>query len=221
MDISPISQTASSVVAAGTSSSSVISSDFETFLKMLTAQAKYQDPLEPIDSSEYASQLAQFSSVEQQVQTNDLLTAMSAQLGISDMAQYAGWIGMEARNTGPVHFDGQPITLSPSPAATADQAFLVVSNAFGNEVQRMSIPTSSEPVVWAGVSDEGLPFDTGAYSFSVESNANGQLVSTTPTEVYSRVTETRVENGQTLLILEGDIRVQASEITALREAEGA
>lgn len=221
MDISSISQTASAVVAPEASSSTVISSDFETFLKMLTAQAKYQDPLEPIDSSEYASQLAQFSSVEQQVQTNDLLTAMSAQLGISDMAQYAGWIGMEARNTGPAHFDGQPITLLPSPASVADQAFLVVSDAFGREVQRMAIPATDDPVVWAGVSDDGVPFESGAYSFSVESNANGQLVDTTAAEVYSRVTETRVENGQTLLILEGGIRVQAGDITALREVEGA
>ncbi|WP_435988127.1 flagellar hook capping FlgD N-terminal domain-containing protein [Sulfitobacter sp. SH22] len=39
---------------------SVISSDFETFLKMLTTQARYQDPLEPIDSSQYSAQLAQF-----------------------------------------------------------------------------------------------------------------------------------------------------------------
>ena len=55
----------------------VLSSDFETFLQMLTAQARYQDPLEPIDSSEYASQLAQFSMVEQQVLSNDLLTSLT------------------------------------------------------------------------------------------------------------------------------------------------
>jgi len=61
-----------------------IASDFETFLKMLTAQARYQDPLEPIDSTEYSAQLAQFSMVEQQVQGNDLLTAMQAQLGLLD-----------------------------------------------------------------------------------------------------------------------------------------
>ena len=44
---------------------SAVTSDFETFLNMLTAQAKDQDPLEPIDSTEYAAQLAQFSMVEQ------------------------------------------------------------------------------------------------------------------------------------------------------------
>lgn len=66
---------------ADKSSASGLASDFETFLKMLTAQARYQDPLEPIDLTEYASQLAQFSMVEQQVKTNDMLSALSGQFG--------------------------------------------------------------------------------------------------------------------------------------------
>ncbi|MEP0702358.1 MAG: flagellar hook capping FlgD N-terminal domain-containing protein, partial [Lentilitoribacter sp.] len=59
-------QVTSQVTSAQTETSNALASDFETFLKMLTAQARYQDPLEPIDSSEYAAQLAQFSMVEQQ-----------------------------------------------------------------------------------------------------------------------------------------------------------
>ena len=50
-----------------------ISSDFETFLRMLTVQMQNQDPLNPIQSSDFAVQLATFSGVEQQVRTNDLL----------------------------------------------------------------------------------------------------------------------------------------------------
>ncbi len=82
--------TASSIAQATTGSTeanAVLSSDFETFLQMLTAQARYQDPLEPIDSSEYAAQLAQFSMVEQQVQSNELLQALSAQMSASAIGQ--------------------------------------------------------------------------------------------------------------------------------------
>jgi len=223
MDISPIAQPSTTIIAPPVSNAgaSALTSDFETFLQMLTAQARYQDPLEPIDSSEYASQLAQFSSVEQQVQTNDLLTSMAAQLGSSNMAQFAGWIGMDARTTASVHFDGQPVTLLPNPAAVADQAFLTVKDASGTEVQRVSIPVSADPVEWAGVSDTGAPFESGVYTFAVESRANGQIVDTTPVETYSRITETRAEAGQTMLILEGGIPVNANDITALREQTGA
>ena len=60
---------ASSIRGTGqpTSQEASISSDFETFLKMLTAQIKNQDPLKPMDSSEFATQLATFPSLEQQV----------------------------------------------------------------------------------------------------------------------------------------------------------
>ena len=140
-DITTSVATATAASAAGATSatstasgSAGLTSDFETFLKMLTAQARYQDPLEPIDSTEYAAQLAQFSMVEQQVQTNDTLTALFAQMDSSNMASLAGWVGMEIRADTPVYFDGQPIAVSPGVAPTADAAYLVVTDTDGREV---------------------------------------------------------------------------------------
>ena len=61
-----------------------ITSDFDTFLQMLTAQMKNQDPLNPIESADFATQLATFSSVEQAVLTNDLLRGLMSQTGLAD-----------------------------------------------------------------------------------------------------------------------------------------
>lgn len=83
-----------------------ISTDYQMFLKMLTAQMKNQDPLNPIDSTDYATQLATFSGVEQQVKTNDLLTSLTGQLGVSGMGQLASWVGMEARAAVAVPYQG-------------------------------------------------------------------------------------------------------------------
>ena len=47
--------------------------DYETFLKLLVAEMKNQDPTNPMDSTQYVSQLASFSSVEQSVQLNKKL----------------------------------------------------------------------------------------------------------------------------------------------------
>ncbi|MGC1506115.1 MAG: flagellar hook capping FlgD N-terminal domain-containing protein [Sulfitobacter sp.] len=195
----------------------VLSSDFETFLKMLTAQARYQDPLEPIDSSQYAAQLAQFSMVEQQVLSNDLLTSLASQIGSGNMADLARWIGMEARTTAPVHFDGSPIEINPNPAAASDEVYLVVRDATGQEVQRLQLPVSAEPIEWTGVSNNGSPFPTGIYGFDIESRANGEVILLEPTETYGRIVETRLQDGDTVLILEGGSAILASGVDGLRE----
>ena len=74
-----------------------ISADFDTFLKMLTTQMQNQDPLNPIDSADYAVQLATFSGVEQQMKTNQLLDDLASQFGVMGMSQLAAWVGQEAR----------------------------------------------------------------------------------------------------------------------------
>lgn len=216
MEITSATSPATGGTAASPQANAVLSSDFETFLQMLTAQAKYQDPLEPIDSSEYAAQLAQFSMVEQQVKSNDLLSALTAQLGASNMAQMSGWIGMEARTTAPVHFDGAPLTVAPNPAAIADNVQLVVYDSVGAEVQRLTIPTSADPVHWAGVTSGGAPFPPGLYRFEVESRAQGELVLSEPAETYGTITEAQIHAGQTLLVLEGGSIVAADAVTGLR-----
>lgn len=205
--------------AAAGKPKSVISSDFETFLQMLTTQARYQDPLEPIDSSEYSAQLAQFSMVEQQVLSNDLLTALSAQLSGGGISQIASWIGMEARTTSPAEFSGPPITILPTATAGADRAELVTYNAQGAEVQRSLIPVSDDPVQWAGVSSTGASFPNGNYSFKVESFKAGELINETDATTYSRITEARIEEGTTHLVLAGGSKITTTDVTALREAD--
>lgn len=200
-----------------TTRSSVLSSDFEVFLQMLTAQAQYQDPLEPMDNSEYAAQLAQFSMVEQQVTTNDLMQQLMATLGTNDMSSAANWIGMEALVGGPAKFDGDPITIAPNPPITADAVTLIAYDAQGNEVQRTAMPVSADPFKWTGVGDNGSQLAYGEYTFEIESSANGEVLLTEPAMSYARVTEARIENGSTLLVLESGYMILANSVTGLRE----
>jgi len=195
----------------------ILSSDFETFLKMMTAQARYQDPLDPMDSSEYASQLAQFSMVEQQVMTNDLLDALTGALGQSNMASLSGWIGMDALTFAPVAFDGAPVTVAPNPLAVADELFLVVYNAEGEEVQRLSVPVSTDADEWEGLDANGDPLPSGTYTLQFENFAEGEMLLAEAAQSYARVTEARLENGQTILILDNGSAVLANDIAGLRE----
>lgn len=202
---------------AKSSTPAALASDFETFLKMLTAQARYQDPMDPLDSSAYAAQLAQFSMVEQQVQTNDTLSALVSQMAISNMASLAGWVGMEARSASAIQFSGSPITISPNPAAMADTVALVVTDSKGNEVQRLSVPVSAEPIQWAGVDEDGAPLANGLYHFSVESYRADELILAEPAETYGRIVEAQAHGNEIILILEGGQAVPSSSVTALRQ----
>ena len=216
-------QAQTTATTASNGASSLISSDFETFLRMMTTQARYQDPLEPMDSSEYAAQLAQFSMVEQQVQTNDLLQSLSAALQTATATQtsvgaLSGWIGMEALSYAPAHFDGTPVTIAPNPLTAADTAYLVVYDANGTEVQRQSIPVSPDAVQWHGVAGlNGSTFPEGNYTFEIESFQQGELLLAERAQTYGRVTEARIEEGRTILILEGGLAVLADDVTGLRD----
>jgi flagellar basal-body rod modification protein FlgD len=201
---------------AGSAPASKIASDYTTFLKMLTVQMQNQDPLNPIDSTDYAVQLATFSGVEQQVQTNQLLADMVARFSQMGMTEMAGWIGQEARTNALVHYDGSPVTLSPNPAVGATRAVVVVKDAQGNLVSREEIPVSAAPYQWLGADVAGEPLPNGNYSVSLESLNGEAVIDSRPIEHYARVIEARGGAGGTMLVLEGGIEVAASAVTGLR-----
>ena len=204
--------------AANASTKAEISSDFQTFLKMLTVQMENQDPLNPVDSSDYAVQLATFSGVEQQVQTNDLLRDLAAQMGTTGMAQMASWVGKDARTTGPARFDGTAVPLSLQPENSADRAELVVRDAQGAEVDRVEISPVQQDFLWSGNDAFGQQLPTGSYQFEVESFANDAAIKTTTVDTYNKITEVRNESGKMMLLLESGAMVLASDVSALRDA---
>lgn len=109
---------ATTTISAATNSDTSTSTgaEFDTFLKMLTAQLKNQDPLNPMEGTDFAVQLATFSGVEQQTQTNKLLNQLVTQLGNGGgLGQTANWIGKEARTTEPVWFGDTALTLDVNP----------------------------------------------------------------------------------------------------------
>ena len=193
-----------------------ISSDFDTFLKMLTAQMQNQDPLNPIESADYATQLATFSGVEQQMRTNDLLTSLGGQMAVLGMSQLAGWVGQEARANAPVWMDGDPVTMQLSPAIGADRAVLVVRNASGALVSREDVPIKPGLYDWLGGDAAGDPLPEGRYTLSLESFSGETLLGESPVESYARIIEARNGPSWATLVLEGGVEVPSSFITALR-----
>ena len=218
MDITPTFATTGTPAGNPGPQAAKITSDFDTFLRMLTVQMKNQDPLNPVDSADYAVQLATFSGVEQQVRTNQLLTEMQSRYQQMGMAEMAGWIGKEARSDAAVRFDGRPVMLSPNPVQGATGAVLVVRNLQGGLVAREAIPVSAQPYSWLGADATGNPLPPGLYILSLESLNGEEVIGTNPMEHYARVIEARGGPDGTRLVLEAGVEVKADRVTALREA---
>ncbi|MTH32981.1 flagellar basal body rod modification protein [Paracoccus limosus] len=202
---------------AAASPSATNKDDFETFLRMLTTQLQNQDPLKPMESTEFAVQLATFSGVEQQVQTNDLLAQMLATSSGGTLGQLSDWIGREVRTTVPVWFSGDPITLQIEPKKGADAVNLVALDEAGKEVYRESIGTGSGEVDWRGSGADDKPLAKGLYHFRLESLKDGKVISTQDVPAYSRVTGAELTDKGGMLVLAGNNKIAPSEVSAVRQ----
>lgn len=197
---------------------SFASNDFETFLKMLTTQIKHQDPLNPMEGSDFAVQLATFSGVEQQVRTNELLQTLVGADGGAGLAAYAGWIGREVRSTAAAWFGDDPVRLEIAADKAADEVVLVTFDANGKMVSREAIGPGSGEVEWFGMDADGNRLPEGHYSFRIENWQGETKLSESPVESYSRVVGVEADTNGAELRLAGGNSVAASAVSALRDA---
>jgi len=204
--------------ASGSGARAAQSSDYQTFLNMLTVQMRNQDPLNPMAGTDFAVQLATFSGVEQQMQTNQLLTAL---LGRSGLAEMGSWVGMEARIYSGAWFDGDPIDLAPDPALGAERSYLIVRDSNGAIVDTREIPTDMDTYQWSGLDDDGAPLPTGRYTFELESRAGDNVLDTAPVAAYLPIREARNEGGMVVLVLPGGMLVDSAGISGLRQPRNA
>ncbi len=193
----------------------MVSSDFETFLRMLTTQMQNQDPLNPMEASDFAVQLATFSGVEQSVRTNQLLEGLMSQ---SVMGDLAGLIGKQVRSEGAVQFDGTSLDLTLPPMSGVESARLIVRDRFGTIVDTTEVSTAGGKFQWHGLGGDGMPMPDGKYSFEVAGYRAGMLETSAPVQTYSEVVEVRAEGGVSKLILASGKEVAAADVTALRAA---
>jgi len=213
MDIQPLSNPPT---AAPTSrKSAAISSDFETFLKMLTVQMQNQDPLNPIDSTDYAVQLATFSGVEQQVRTNQILSDLMDIMGGSGLGQATQCIGKEVLAIAPASFEGDPLTIE-IPASRRDEPLaLIVRDEGGAVVGAAQVPAGTTSVEWQGQNGSGQALGPGTYRFSVR-DATGESYEETPAAVYARALEVRSGEEGLVFSLPGGISLPFAQVTGVR-----
>src|SRR3546814_13205019 len=100
MEVNPTSTGGATGTTQTPSASDSISATFDSFLTLLTTQLRYQDPISPMDTNEFTSQLVQFSQVEQSIQQNDNLETLIALQGANQIAFAASLTGKNVEIAG-------------------------------------------------------------------------------------------------------------------------
>lgn len=201
-------------------SKATASTDFNSFLTLLTTQLRNQDPLNPQDSSQFVSQLATFSSVEQQIESNRLLENINGALGGDDLAAAASaWVGRDIEaTTSRIAYAGDPIALvAPAGGAGRD---VVVRDGKGTEVYRAPVGAAETRFTWNGKDADGLVVPHGLYAVNVEAAGDDGKVISTPLGVTARVEEARMADGAVELVLSNGARVAPSSVRAVVAPHG-
>lgn len=214
--VDPVSSAAGSGSSLGTSRQT-IADNFDTFLQLLITQLKNQNPLEPLDTNQFTQQLVQFTSVEQQLKTNEFLEAMMQSSQNSNNAQAVGYVGKSVTASGAttdlIKGEATWIYRVDSPA---ENTLVTIKDAQGNTVysESLSLQAGTDRIVWDGTTNTGQKLTSGRFTVSINArDANGQYVPVT-TEMMGVVDGVDVSGSEPYLLI-GNLRIPLSSVSAV------
>ncbi len=206
-----------STPAQAQTAGSGLANNFDTFLTLLTEQLKNQDPLSPLDSTEFVGQLVQFSNVEQQINQNRNLESLISQSATSAATSAVAFIGKTATvlndtatlQNGAAQWD---YTL-PDGAVSSS---LIVKDAGGKVVFQTDGATApgAQSFVWDGRDNAGNLLADGAYTLEASAlDANNALL-TVPVSVSVTITGADFSGDQPVLQA-GSLRLPFSQVLSV------
>ena len=170
-------QTTGTTTSASASTSSATTVDYNSFLKLMIAELQNQDPTTPLDTNQFTSELVQFTSVQQQINTNASLTQLIQATQGTNLLQATSLVGQS------VQLSGSQASLQNGSATVnftspANQPVSIgIYSASGTLLNSATVtPTAgSSSWTWNGKNSSGTQQADGAYKVVVQ-DANGAAV---------------------------------------------
>lgn len=171
--------------------------EFNNFLQLLTAQLRNQDPLSPLDSTQFVEQLATFSSLEQQVRGNTSLESMASMMGDIHAMFASDWLGKTVTvESSWVPYSEAPVEFKVNAPDSADRAILNIKDSAGETVWTEALDLSDDTHNWRGQKLSGLDAQSGEiFEFGIDLYAGTEFVGTVAPQVMTTVTDVANENG--------------------------
>jgi flagellar basal-body rod modification protein FlgD len=217
MTVTPTSSTPTPAASAAPDSMTQLSSNFSTFLTLLTTQLKNQDPTSPMDSNAFTQQLVMYSQVEQQIDSNANLKTLISQGSSNAAAVTTGYLGKKVSViNGNASLSGGAANWTYNLAADASGTQMSVSDANGKVVYTGAGETASgnHSFAWDGKDTNGNQLADGTYKLAVTaSDAAGSTVTST---VASAGTVSQIDlTGTTPQLMIGNMEVGVGDIAAV------
>ena len=181
-----------------------LADDFSQFLTLLTVQLQNQDPLSPMDTTEFTNQLVAFTGVEQQINTNQKLDSLVAmQLGTS-FSQAQNYVGKDISYiSSEFAYTGESANIRYSLPQSADYSKINVLNEFGDVVYTTDAAKAAgaHQFRWNGETNNGQPAAPGTYEIVVDAlDADENPIKTTSV-VTGRVEGVETQDGGIYLLV--------------------
>jgi flagellar basal-body rod modification protein FlgD len=208
--------------ASSAAAGATFGKNFDTFLKLLTAQLQNQNPLSPMDTTQFTQQLVQFSSVEQAIRQNSNLETLISMQKNSQAANAVNYIGKTVEMTGDKVgvVNGQG-TITYTLPEDAGRVVISIYDSSGTLVRRMDGDTTAGDnfVRWNGVSDSGQQLPDGDYTVEVAAqNATGGAIATN-NKLLGVVTQVDYVAGTVMLTVNGT-KLPLSQLATVRGVSG-
>ena len=192
---------------------------FDTFLTLLTTQLQYQDPLDPMDTNEFTSQLVEFTGVEQAISTNKKLEQLISLQTDLQLNNAVGYIGktVSADSIIAMLQNGES-TITYDLGANAAQTNILIIDELGNTVRTLPGETTfgHHELVWDGLDDDGDPLPDGLYGFLVTSiDGEGNPVPLVQ-GTAGQVTGAKLVDGEVVLEI-GELEIALTEVLAIKQ----
>ena len=200
MSTSTVTGVNSGTTVASAASSQVLTQD--DFLQMLIAQLQNQDPLNPLSGTDFAAQLAQFSSLDQLTKINTQLSSLASTLSSTNNSQVVSLIGDEVvANGNSITVSGASTTLAYNLSQNAQQGTIQIYDSNGTLVNTLTFgqqQSGNNTVNW-----NTSNVNSGTYTFKVSAvDSSGNAVSAT-TMMTGTVTGVTFQNGVPYLSVNG------------------
>jgi flagellar basal-body rod modification protein FlgD len=222
--IAPAASAASATTASSTAGTSTgtldFTQNFNTFLTLLTAQLKNQDPLSPMDTNAFTQQLVSFSQVEQQINTNSNLQQLIQLQTAGQTLAAMPLVGqsIEYNNASAPLQNGQASYVYTLPS-NATQTSLLVQDANGNVVYSTAGETAvgAHSFSWNGQTTAGQQMpDGGTYTLNVVASGAGSKAITAAVQSIGTVSSVSVANGTPTFDVDGISVPMSGLVTVLQ-----